>query len=83
MTGLLIVDAKSVKNTNSADQGYETGKKVWGIKRHMTVDIQGLLHAIDRRAVNLQQVQCVLVDGGTRVNLFLKPSKTGWVRRRR
>jgi len=36
-----------VKNTDSADQkGYDAGKKVSGIKRHIAVDTQGLPHAI-------------------------------------
>jgi transposase len=43
----LIVDAQSVKNTDSAEQkGYDAGKKVSGIKRHIAVDTQGLPHAI-------------------------------------
>jgi Transposase and inactivated derivatives len=43
----LIVDAQSVKNTDSArEKGYEAGKKVSGIKRHIAVDTQGLPHAI-------------------------------------
>jgi len=41
------VDAQSVKNTDSAGQkGYDAGKKVSGIKRHIAVDTQGLPHAI-------------------------------------
>ena len=47
MTGFLIVDAQSVKNTDSAEhKGYDAGKKVSGIKRHIAVDTQGLPHAI-------------------------------------
>jgi hypothetical protein len=47
MTSFLIVDAQSVKNTDSAEQkGYDAGKKVSGIKRHIGVDTQGLPHAI-------------------------------------
>ena len=43
----MIVDAQSVKNTDSAEQkGYDAGKKVFGIKRHIAVDTQGLPHAI-------------------------------------
>jgi transposase len=43
----LIVDAQSVKNTDTASQkGYDAGKKVSGIKRHIAVDTQGLPHAI-------------------------------------
>jgi transposase len=43
----LIVDAQSVKNTDTASQkGYDAGKKVSGIKRHIAVDTQGLPHAV-------------------------------------
>jgi transposase len=43
----LIVDAQSVKNTETAhEKGYDAGKKVSGIKRHIAVDTQGLPHAI-------------------------------------
>lgn len=41
------MDAQSVKNTDTAqDKGYDAGKKVSGIKRHIAVDTQGLPHAI-------------------------------------
>ena len=44
---LLIVDAQSVKNTDTAAlKGYDAGKKVSGIKRHIAVDTQGLPHAV-------------------------------------
>jgi transposase len=47
MTSFLIADAQSVKNTDSAEQkGYDAGKKVSGIKRHIAVDTQGLPHAV-------------------------------------
>ena len=47
MTGFLIVDAQSVKNTDSAEQkGCDAGKKVSGIRRHIAVDTQGLPHTI-------------------------------------
>ena len=43
----MIVDAQSVKNTDSAgEKGYDAGKKVSGIKRIIAVDSQGLPHAI-------------------------------------
>ena len=46
-TTFVIVDAQSVKNTDTAEQkGYDAGKKVSGIKRHLAVDTQGLPHAI-------------------------------------
>jgi len=42
------VDAQSVKNTDTAwHKGYDAGKKVSGIKRHIAVDSQGLPHAIE------------------------------------
>lgn len=46
-TTFVIVDAQSVKNTDTADEkGYDGGKKVSGIKRHIAVDSQGLPHAV-------------------------------------
>ena len=54
MTSFLIVDAQSVKNTDSAEQkGYDAGKKVSGIKRHIAVDTQGLPHAIAVTTANV------------------------------
>lgn len=47
LTSFCIVDAQSVKNTDTARRkGYDAGKKVSGIKGHIAVDTQGLLHAI-------------------------------------
>lgn len=41
------MDAQSVKNADTASvKGYDAGKKVSGIKRHIAVDTQGLPHAI-------------------------------------
>jgi len=41
------VDAQSVKNTDTAmHKGYDAGKKVSSIKRHIAVDTQGLPHAV-------------------------------------
>jgi transposase len=46
-TRFCIVDAQSVKNTDTArNKGYDAGKKVSGIKRHIAVDTQGLPHAV-------------------------------------
>jgi len=46
-SALLIVDAQSVKNTDTAKlKGYDAGKKVSGIKRHIAVDTQGLPHVV-------------------------------------
>ena len=53
-TSFCIVDAQSVKNTDSAEQkGYDAGKKVSGIKRHIAVDTQGLPHAIHVTTANV------------------------------
>ncbi|WP_342273497.1 IS5 family transposase [Spiroplasma endosymbiont of Acasis viretata] len=42
-----IIDSQSVKNTDTTkNKGYDAGKKISGIKRHIAVDSQGLPHAI-------------------------------------
>lgn len=52
-TSFLIIDSQSVKNTDSAEQkGYDAGKKVSGIKRHIAVDSQGLPHALHITCAN-------------------------------
>jgi len=44
---MLIADAQSVKNTDTAEnKGFDGGKLVSGIKRHIAVDTNGLPHAI-------------------------------------
>lgn len=53
-TSFCIVDAQSVKNTDTAEEkGYDAGKKVSGIKRHIAVDTQGLPHAIHITTANI------------------------------
>ncbi len=53
-TSFCIVDSQSVKNTDSAgNKGYDAGKKVSGIKRHIAVDTQGLPHAIHLTTANV------------------------------
>jgi transposase len=53
-TSFIIVDAQSVKNTDTAEsKGYDAGKKVSGIKRHIAVDTQGLPHAIHITTANI------------------------------
>ena len=43
-----------MKNTDTADsKGYDAGKKVSGIKRHIAVDTQGLPHAIHVTTANV------------------------------
>lgn len=54
VTSFCIVDAQSVKNTDTAEKkGYDAGKKVSGIKRHIAVDTQGLPHAIAVTTANV------------------------------
>nr|WP_255290545.1 transposase [Bacillus cereus] len=49
-----IVDTQSVKNADTAEQkGYDGGKKISGIKRHISVDILGLPHAIHVTTANV------------------------------
>ena len=46
-TSMVIIDSQSVKNTDTAkEKGYDAGKKISGIKRHIAVDTQGFPHAI-------------------------------------
>lgn len=53
-TTFVIVDAQSIKNTDSSEEsGYDAGKKVKGIKRHIAVDILGLPHAIGVTTANV------------------------------
>ena len=43
----MALDAQSVKNADTAGlKGYDAGKKVSGIKRHIAVDTQGFPHAV-------------------------------------
>ena len=51
---MAIVDAQSVKNTDTAEtKGYDGGKQITGIKRHIAVDSQGLLHGVTVTAANV------------------------------
>ncbi len=53
-TSFCIIDAQSVKNTDTAEnKGYDAGKKVSGIKRHIAVDTNGLPHAIHVTTANV------------------------------
>lgn len=53
-TTSLIIDAQSVKNTDPAQsKGYDAGKKVSGIKRHLAVDTQGLPHLLHVTTANI------------------------------
>jgi len=53
-TSFCILDAQSVKNTDTAEnKGYDAGKKISGIKRHIAIDTQGLPHAIHITTANV------------------------------
>src|SRR6476620_3987672 len=51
-----IIDAQSVKNTlvSSQDKGFDAGKKVKGIKRHIIVDTLGLILAVVIQSASVQ-----------------------------
>ena len=51
---MIIIDAKSIKNTYLAQlKGYDGGKKISGIKLHIGVDILGLPHAMLMTTANI------------------------------
>ena len=53
-TTFLIVDAQSVKTTDTAEQkGFDGGKLITGIKRHIGVDANGLPHMIHVTTANI------------------------------
>ena len=53
-TSFIIIAAQSVKNTDAATQkGYDAGKKVSGIKRHLAVDTNGLPQALNVTTANV------------------------------
>jgi len=51
-----ILDAQSVKNTlvSSEDKGFDAGKKIKGIKRHILVDTLGLVLAVVIQSASVQ-----------------------------
>ena len=59
-----IIDAQSIKSTlvSSEDKGFDAGKKVKGIKRHIIVDTLGLILAVVIQSASLQDR-----DGATSV----------------
>lgn len=60
-TGFCIVDAQSVKNTDTAEQKrYDAGKKVSGIKHHIAADTQDLPHGILVTTANITDKQGAL-----------------------
>ena len=53
-TSMIIVDSKSIKNTDTAEEkGYDGGKKISGIKLHLGVDTNGLPHAMSVTTANV------------------------------
>ena len=51
-----IIDAQCVKNTliGSEDKGFDAGKKIKGIKRHIIVDTMGLVLAVVIQSASIQ-----------------------------
>ena len=53
-TSFIILDSQSVPNADTAEKkGYDAGKKISGIKRHIAVDTQGLPHLIHVTTANV------------------------------
>lgn len=74
-TSMLIVDAQSVKNTDTAkEKGYDGGKKISGIKRHIGVDTNGLLHAVTVTTANVTDRDGV-IEMIKQYKAFLKGTK--------
>nr|WP_230474028.1 IS5 family transposase [Lactobacillus helveticus] len=67
-TSFVILDAQSIKNTATAEnKGYDGGKKISGIKRHLAVDITDRDGAIALVTLNLEQfklARTMMVDSG-------------------
>jgi putative transposase len=51
-----IIDAQSVKNTlvSSEDKGFDAGKKIKGIKRHIFTDTLGMILAVVIQGASVQ-----------------------------
>lgn len=50
-----IIDSQSVKNTQGTeDKGYDAGKKIKGIKRHIVTDANGLILAVNVHSASVQ-----------------------------
>jgi len=53
-TSFIIIDSQSVPNADTAEEkGYDGGKNLSGIKRHLAVDTNGLPHAIHVTTANV------------------------------
>ncbi len=88
-TSFCIIDSQSVKNTDTTEnKGYDAGKKISGIKRHIIVDSQGLITTaektdrnsaiimIENEKENLSAVQKIIVDAGYTGEKFASEIKT-------
>ncbi len=73
---MLIIDAQSVKNTDPAEEkGYDGGKKISGIKRHLAVDTQGLPHLLGVTTANVSDkagAKIMIAAGAGRLEKVLK-----------
>ncbi len=95
-SAFLIIDAQSVKNTDpAAFKGYDAGKKVSGIKRHIAVavttaevtDRKGALLALTRCKPTLSRVQSLFANESTKwiangfsLSILLSPILVGQMR---
>lgn len=78
-TTMIIIDAQSVKNTDPAElKGYDGGKKVSGIKRHLAVDSRGLPHMIWVTTANISDKAGAREMIAQRAGEFGKVKKYSW-----
>jgi hypothetical protein len=77
-----IIDAQSVQNADTAcEKGYDAGKKVSGIKRHIVVDTRGLPHAVTVTTANVTDRQgAIEMIGLNKDNLSDVKKLTGDIR---
>jgi transposase len=69
----LIIDSQSVKNTdccNKETKGYDGGKKISGIKRHLLVDTMGLPQEIKVTPANTGERETILGIMQRKTELF-------------
>ena len=73
---LTIIDAKSIKNTDTAqEKGYDAGKKVSGIKLHAIADTMDLSHALYVTTANVTDRKGALETIERNPNLFVSAKK--------
>ena len=72
-----MIDAQSAKNTDTAmEKGYDAGKKVSGIKRHIAVDTQGLPHTLAVTTADVTDRKGCLLEAVYNSSKYLKKRKT-------